>query len=105
MAAIRRPLVELPKLIPSNNQKILFDFLSKNIFVLILGMPQNGNPVPQLVVGVAHPKKNAIFGSLKKRNFWVPRGERLCPNGCWVFHTISNLPTDRVKKGELPNKK
>ena len=42
--------------------KILFDYLSKNIFVLILGMPQNGNPVSQLVVWVAHPKKTQFLG-------------------------------------------
>ncbi len=44
-------------------------------------MPENGNPVSQLFLRVAHPQK--------KRNFWVPKknaifgsqgGERLCPN-------------------------
>ena len=36
-------------------------------------MPENGNPCASIVVeGCPSSKKNAISGSLKKRNFWVP---------------------------------
>ena len=35
-------------------------------------MPENGNPCASIVVEGCPSQKNAIFGSLKKRNFWVP---------------------------------
>ena len=58
-------------------------------------MAQNGTPVSQLFLRVAHPQKNAIFGSLKKRNFWVPifgGGKIVPPMDVGCFN-----PTNRVK--------
>ena len=63
-------------------------------------MPENGNPCASIVVEGCP--------SQKKRDFWVPKknaifgsqfleGERLCPQLTLGVHTISNLPTNRVK--------
>ena len=68
--------------------KILFDYLSKNIFVLILGMPQNGNPVSQSVVGVAHPKKRN-FWVPKKTQFLGPKGGKIVPQ--WTLGVSHNF--------------
>ena len=60
------------KTIPSLNQEFFLIIYSK-IFLFCVGMPENGNPCASIVVeGCPSSKKNAIFGSLKKRNFWVP---------------------------------
>ena len=70
------------KTIPSLNQEFFLIIYSK-IFLFCVGMPENGNPVPHLVLRVAHPlKKRNFWVPKKKRNFWVPifGGERLCPN-------------------------
>ena len=96
LAAKRRPLVKLPKLIPSLNQKF-FLIICPKIFLFCIGMPENGNPVSQLVLRVAHPQKNAIFGSLKKNAILGPKGGKIVPQLTLGVHTISNLPTNRVK--------
>ena len=52
-------------------------------------MPENGNPVPQLLLRVAHPQK--------KRNFWVPKKNAIFGSQGGKDCAPIDLPTNRVK--------
>ena len=79
--------------------RILFNYLSKNIFVLYRYAWKRQPLCLNCCWGLPILKKNAISGSLKKRNFWVPifGGGKIVPQLTLSVHTISNLPTNRVK--------
>ena len=74
--------------------RILFNYLSKNIFVLYR-YAWKRQPLCLNCCWGLPISKNAIFGSLRKTQFLGPnfrRGKKLCPNWRWVSTQFQIFP-------------